>query len=233
MNDGGLHAFSVIGTVVVLGALGGGSLTWAGGGAGPELNLAEMESIEASLAYKKAEPPRQPQKEKRAPVEEKVEGISRDSDKKPVDKPEDKKPADKPDKDFSSVLDKYRRGDAEDIGTPSDEPIGQFDGSEYGFAEETRGDPYFQVLVRDLRAGWEYPEIAKTEGVPVGCFHITGEGKIVDTKFKEPSGNPELDDSVERAIKALEKQRNQDPVPVPTHLLRAVTTRWTCFRFKL
>ena len=84
---------------------------------------------------------------------------------------------------------------------------------------------------RNLREGWEYPEILSDVGVPVACIRLAADGKILDTNFRERSNNAELDDSVERALAALKKKRGQEPVPVPTHLLKW-TTKWTCFRLK-
>ncbi|MBP6633328.1 MAG: TonB C-terminal domain-containing protein [Kofleriaceae bacterium] len=249
-----MHTVALIGTMFVLAALAAPPLVFANddGGdrdAGP--NLDEMEAIEATLAYKKVTPPKLPQKDKQAPTPKVEEGVSTDANKvAQVCKTDGECGAGKVCRGGTCVRDpnakidpaskdidltKFMRpGDPDsEVGTPTEPDVGQFDGSEHGFAEESKGDPYFQKLVGDLRAGWEYPEISKGEGVPVGCFHLTADGKVADTKFKEKSGNAELDDSVERAIAALAKARNQDPIPVPTHLLKTATTRWICFRFSL
>jgi hypothetical protein len=228
------HLAAGFGTLLIAAALTGVSVFGFGHAEAAGPNLAEMEAIEASLAYKKTTKSKQPQKQFRAPVpEEKPEGVSRDADK-PVepDKPDEPKP--KPDEDFEKLYDKFKRDEDEElpVGKP-DEEVGAFDGSEFGFAEENKGDPYFQKLLADLVGGWSYPEILAGAGVPVGCVRLAADGKVVETNFKEKSGDEALDDSVERALATLQKQRNQAPVPVPTHLLRAATTRWTCFRFKL
>ena len=115
------------------------------------------------------------------------------------------------------------------VGKPT-EDVGQFDGSEFGFAEETKGDPYFQKLIADLRSGWEYPKLLQGAGVPVGCVRLEGSGKVSDTLFKEKSGDGDLDQSVEVALKRLKKLRDESPRPVPDHLLKH-TTRWICFKF--
>jgi len=229
-----LHLAASLGTAATTVALIGLAVfvDWAPAAlAGEGPNLDEMEAIEASIAYKKAEPPKQPQKQKRAPVPEEIEGVSRDENKTPVEPKKDDKR--KPDENFEDQYKKFQRKDDEDLeaGKPTDEDVGSFDGSEFGFAEETKGDPYFQKLVLDLREGWEYPEILSDVGVPVACIRLAADGKILDTNFRERSNNAELDDSVERALAALKKKRGQEPVPVPTHLLKW-TTKWTCFRLK-
>jgi hypothetical protein len=248
-----MHLTAFFGTILLSAAVATPTLVFAGGGDddGPRIDLDEMESIEASLAVKSKDY-KQPQKDKRAPdpiVDEKIGGdptkpdkvcttneecgkgrICRDGKciKDPNAKPEDTK-------DVVDDYDKYARPDTDDIGKPKDPEIGQFDGDERGWAEDSKGDPWFQQLIADLRGEWEYPEISAEQGVPVGCLHVKPDGTIADTEFKtkDKSGNPELDDSVERALARLKKKRDADPVPVPTHLLRKATTKWVCFRFKL
>ena len=64
----------------------------------------------------------------------------------------------------------------------------------------------------------------------MGCFRIQPDGKIAEVKFDVPSGDPILDDSVQRALKIVQKARNDKPQPVPTEQL-GVIKRWVCFRF--
>lgn len=193
-------------------------------------NLDDMEAIEASLAYKKADQ-KQPQKKKAPPPpEEKIEGVSHDEQKTPDEQKKDE-PQKKPQETLDDKFKKYQREntDDEEIGKP-EEDLGAFDGSEYGFANETKGDPYFQALIADLVKGWDYPELLADEGTPVGCMHLEPDGKIVDTLMKEKSGNSELDDSVERALKNLVKLRDEEPREVPAHLVKK-TRSWICFKF--
>ncbi|MEZ4361648.1 MAG: TonB C-terminal domain-containing protein [Kofleriaceae bacterium] len=234
-RDRDMHLVAAFGTVFLTGALIATPMVWAGSAPveeGP--SLADMEAIEASLAYKKAEPPKQPKKRFRAPDPIKKEGVSRDDTKKPEVKKEDPKPKDPP-QDLDEAFRKLqqRRGEDDPIGKPSEEEIGAFDGSQFGFAEESRGDPYFQKLVADLVSGWEYPEILQESGQPVGCMRLTKEGKVQDTLFKQKSDNGDLNDSVERALAAVKKLRNENPQPVPTHLLKAAITQWVCFKFRV
>jgi len=229
-----LHTWAATGLALVVTLMSGGlyaQRTFKGDGAARGPALEDLEVIEASIAYKKAEPQKQPQKKKRAAEETKVEGVSRDENKKPVEEKKDE-PKSKIDDD---PLAKFRRDNQDeelDVGKPVDDP-GVFDpDAPEGWAEETKGDPYFRTLIKQLRDGWEYPELLGAEGVPVGCMRLERDGRVSDTLFKQKSGNAELDDSVERALKTLEKTRADSPPPVPDHLLKH-TTRWICFKFEV
>lgn len=234
MRDRDMHAIAVCCALALTAAIVVPAVSFGSAGAAAS-NLGEMETIEASLAYKKASKS-QPQKQFRPPPPpEEATGLSHDETKAPTP-PDPTKKAPPPTDDKINPADykKFARTDDDmPVGNPSDEAVGAFDGSEYGFAEETRGDPYFQKLVADLVHGWEYPEILADTGTPVGCLHLEASGKIAETKFKEKSGTAELDDSVERALAAIKKLRNDEPVAVPPHLLRAATTKWICFKFKV
>jgi hypothetical protein len=232
-ENSALHAWASAGLAIIAFGISGGlyyQRGWADSGRPKGPALEDLEVIEASIAYKKAEPEKQPQKKKRAAEEKVVEGVSRDENKVPEkkDEPTSKIDDDDPLKDF-------RRPDQDedlDVGKVVDDP-GIFDpDAPIGWAEETKGDPYFQKLIQQLREGWEYPELLKAEGVPVGCMRLEKDGRVSDTLFKEKSGNAELDDSVERALKLLEKVRKDDPPAVPEHLLKH-TTRWICFKFEV
>lgn len=192
--------------------------------------LDDMEAIEASLAYKKPNAPKQPQKQKAPPPPEvKPQGVSHDETKKPDEtkkKPDDKKPDPKVSKD---PLKDFHRADPDmDTGEPTTN-IGAFDGSEFGIGDVTKGDPYFQRLVVDL--AWSSPELAKSGATaPVGCIHLDADGKIPDTTFKV-KGDDDIATLAESALKELKQKRNEKPEEVPTHLLKQLTTRWICFKF--
>lgn len=208
----------------------------------------DMESIEAAIAYKKT-PQKQPQKKTTQPEKPKDEGVSRDDKKPPVEgcktdaecKPDEtckanrcepKKPKPAKPLDTSQVFaDHPHPSDDDDgpVGKPTTEP-GDFNGDEHGWAPQTKGHPFWQKFAQDIHENFSLPEISAANGIPVGCFHITPDGNIVDTKVKERSGSPDLDDAAERAIHAVQKLRNNNPTPVPTELLGA-TTRWICVRF--
>jgi outer membrane biosynthesis protein TonB len=229
-----LHGFALAGTIVLTIVLFGGTLYLTEAAeVDPVPPLKEMMTIEASLA-KKAEKKVQPQKELKAPEPPpKPEGVSRDENKKPEEKkPEEKKPPPKPKDDKPIDLSKFKHP-TDDEPQPGAKPttdIGTFDGSEKGFAPLNAGNPYWQNLVADFHQVWEIPQISKVNGAAVGCIHIEGDGKIVAVKFDTPSGDETLDDSVQRAMKATQKARNEKPQPVPTEQL-GVIKKWVCFRF--
>lgn len=231
-NNGQIHGFALVGTAVLSGVLFGGTLYLTGAAeAAHQPELKEMIAIEASLA-RKSEKKQQPQKELKTP-EPPVppEGVSHDENKKPIDKPKDDKKPPKPD-DTPIDISKFKHA-SDDDPQPGAKPttdIGQFDGSEKGFAPINAGNPYWQHLVADFHQVWEIPQISKVNGAAVGCFHIEPDGKIAATKFDAPSGDETLDDSVQRAMKATQKARNDKPQPVPTEQL-GVIRKWVCFRF--
>jgi len=231
-NNRQMHGFALVGTVVLSGALFGGTLyltETAEAAHQPELK--EMITIEASLA-RKSEKKRQPQKELKTPEPPaKPEGVSHDENKPPIDKPKDDKKPPKPD-DKPIDISKFKHA-SDDDPQPGAQPtadVVQFDGSEKGFAPINAGNPYWQHLVADFKQVWEIPQNVKVNGAAVGCFHIEPEGKIAGTKFDVPSGDEILDDSVQRAMKATQKARNDKPQPVPTEQL-GVIKKWVCFRF--
>jgi outer membrane biosynthesis protein TonB len=257
LNNSQLHGFAFAGTLVLAGSLFGATL-YMTEAVEPEHvpALKEMMTIEASLA-RKSEKKQQPQKEAKAPEpppppeppkpepEPKApeppppppEGVSRNENKKPVDKPKlpERKPVKPPKPDDKPVdLSKFKHA-SDDDPQPGAKPttdIGQFDGSEKGFAPVNTGDPYWRNLVADFRQVWELPTISKVDSghLPIGCFHIEADGKIAGVRFDAPSGDETLDDSVQRAMNATKKTRNDKPQPVPTEQL-GVIRKWVCFRF--
>ena len=232
LNNSQLHGFAFAGTIVFSIALFGGTLYMTqAADVAPVPPLKEMITIEASLA-RKAEKKVQPQKELKAPEPPpKPEGVSRDENKKPEDKkPEEKKPPPKDAKPVDLSKFKHPTDDEAQPGAGPATDIGQFNGSEKGFAPINAGNPYWQQLVADFHQVWELPTISKVNGAAVGCFHIEPDGKIAQIKFDTPSGDDTLDDSVQRALKATQKKRNDNPQPVPTEQL-GVITKWVCFRF--
>jgi outer membrane biosynthesis protein TonB len=232
LNNSQLHGFAFVGTLVFSAALFGGTLYMTEAAEASHVPpLKEMMTIEASLA-RKAEKKVQPQKELKAPEPPpKLEGVSRDENQKPPEKkPEEKKPPPKQDKPLDISKFKHSSDDEPQPGAKPTTDIGQFDGSEKGFAPLNAGNPYWQHLVADFHQVWEIPQISKVNGAAVGCIHIEADGKIVAIKFDSPSGDETLDDSVQRAMKATQNARNEKPQPVPTEQL-GVIKKWVCFRF--
>src|SRR5688572_28501761 len=104
-DNGVLHGLASAGLAIVVFACAGGLYVqrgWAGGDKQEGPALEDLEVIEASIAYKKAEPQKQPQKKKRAAEEKILEGVSRDENKVPEkkDEPKSKIDDDDPLKDF-------------------------------------------------------------------------------------------------------------------------------------
>ena len=226
-----MRVVSLFGTAVLTAAVFAPVLFFTEQAKAQKADFGDMEAIEASVAYKKA-PVKQPQKKVKEPDPvEKPEGVSHDETKKPPEKKdEQKKP---PKKDDTDPLAKFHHPTDDDSPTGNVKPDpGDFNGESYGWAAATTGHPFWRKLVADFRQGWEIPTISAADAkvLPAGCFHITPDGKIQDTKFKEKSGNEVLDDSVQRGLEALKKLRNDNPIPVPNELL-SVTNRWVCFRF--
>jgi len=236
LNNSQMHGAALVATIVVAGALFAVTFYAAQSVEPPhEPPLKEMITIEASLARKSVKQ-KQPVKELKAPEPPvKPEGVSRDENKKPVEPPKKddkkppKKPPDKPIDDISKVF-KHASDDEPQPGAKQTADTGQFDGSEKGFAPLNAGNPYWQDLVAEFHRVWELPTISKVTGAAVGCFHIAPDGKIVATRFDSRSGDETLDDSVQRAMKATQKTRNDKPQPVPTEQL-GVIRKWVCFRF--
>lgn len=249
LGNGEIHAVSVVGAAVLTAALFYPVLFLTEKAENTKTKWDDMESIEAAIAYKKT-PQKQPQKKTSQPEPPKPdEGVSRDEKKAPVEgckkdsecKPDEtckdhhcqpKKPKPEKPPQVDQVFAAHPHADDDDdapVGKPTTSP-GDFNGEEYGWAPQTKGHPFWQKFAQDIHENFNLPEISVANGIPVGCFHITPDGRIVDTKFKEKSGSPDLDDAAERAIHAVQKLRNDSPIPVPTELLGA-TNRWICIRF--
>jgi hypothetical protein len=246
-KDGEIQAVSILGTAILTSALALPVVYLTEAAAPQTVRFDDMESIEASIAYKKV-PQKQPEKKTSQPEVKKQEGISHDENKKPVDqckadsdcKPDDKckngkcVPREEPKKvvqNTDDVLAKFHHSTDEDAdpGKPVTQP-GDFNGNEEGWAPTTTGNPFWQGFVKDIRQNFNLPTISETNGPPEGCFHITPDGKIAETKIKKKSDSPDLELAAENALDAVKKLRNDNPVQVPTELLGQIS-RWICFRF--
>ncbi|GAB4557978.1 MAG: hypothetical protein Tsb0020_02580 [Haliangiales bacterium] len=208
----------------------------------------------------KSQPVRQPQKprqraQKAAPI--KPVGASRDETRvpeEPTPPTPDKqppKPAEEPPEteDFASQFERFRElrqdGDDDDVfatdnpaGTATSGPTdgdtgstgGAFDGSEHGFAEVNKGDPYMRELAGDANRFWVVPTLAQNSGAAAGCVQLAEDGRILDTQLLEPTSNATIDAAVKRALKKLTELRADGSRPVPAHLIQA-TREWICFKF--
>jgi len=247
LKNGDMHAISAVGAVVLTALLAIPTIWMAeakGANAGPLLE--DMEAIEASLAVKK-KPQKQPQKkiEEKAP-EEKQEGVSKD-EKKVVEEnvckldkdcksgevckkgkcePEKIAKTEDPNKD---PLAPFRKKDPDAVtGDKPTTEVGAFNDNEHGWAEETKGAPFFQRLAKDFNEAFDYPAILEGEN-SVGCLHLIADGTIQKFKVDPKSGVDTLDDAVERALKKMKQVRAQNPEAPPIELLKQATTRWICF----
>src|SRR5262245_52367411 len=145
MRDGELEMVSIFGTAVITAALFVPVLYFTEKAEASKPDFSDMESIEASIAYKKT-PQKQPQKKIEAKQpEEKPEGVSRDEKKQPVEpkKEDPKKPP--PKKEDTDPLAKFKHPTDDDTqtGKPTTEP-GDFNGNEFGWAPQTKGHPFWQ-----------------------------------------------------------------------------------------
>lgn len=241
-----MHVISALGAITFTIALAVPTIWLAEAkGANPGPVLEDMEAIEASLAVKK-KPQKQPQKKiEEKPPEQKPEGISHDENKPVEDKvcktdkdckagEHCKKKKCEPDKiaktedpNKTPTVFPHRDPDAETGDKPTTE-VGAFNDSDRGWAEESKGHPFFQRVARDFVENFEYPKILQGESA-VGCIHLLADGTIQKYKVDPKSGEDTLDDAVERALKKMKQVRAQNPEAVPVELLKQATTRWICF----
>lgn len=232
LKDGEMQIVSIVGACVLSAALIVPTVWFtkaADAQAAPVLDNREV--IEATLAYRK-KPQKQPQKKFDRPEVVKPQGVSHDENKKVEEKKEEKKPEKQPKIDLDDPFKGIRRPD-EEVGRPTTEPEGDFNGSDKGFAPESKGDPYLAELRADMN--FMFPEIAKAQSIPIGCIHLQPDGRIKETTFDPPIGKKGDDDlqvAAEAALKQLKKTRNQEPKPVPTYLL-SITKQWLCFKFSV
>jgi outer membrane biosynthesis protein TonB len=230
-KDGEMHTLAVIGACVLSAGLGGGLYGFSGEAKAESTApaLEDLEAIEASIATRK-KPAKLPQKQfQEPPPEQEADKVSRTADKM-TDPPKDK--PNEPKIDPNDPLKNVKRREVDDdkpVGKPT-EDVGDFNENERGFADETKGHPFFQRVARDINDGWEFPKILSATKAAVGCLHITADGKIAKTKL-DKSGDAELDQSAEDTLKKVETKRNNNPEPVPTDIAKLATTRWICFKF--
>lgn len=140
-----------------------------------------------------------------------------------------KKKTDKPDPDDKVASIPDRTGNVDDPkGKPTENTVGAFDGDKHGLAKTNSGDPWFARLSNAFFSNLEFPKL-EVASAAQPCVRLTPDGKITDTEFKKQSDNEGLNGKITVALKKLAEQRNDKPEPVPTHLLKDVTTQWTCF----
>lgn len=209
---------------------------------GPKIG--QMVTIEAALAYKSNDPKsRQPQKPRRSKPtpspQPDTNPVSRDETQAPVE-PKPPEPPRQQEENFEEQFEKFRdmRQEEEDESAEAEEGAGAedqraggaFDGSEHGFAEVNKGDPYMRELAGQAHGFWSVPTLEQGSGHAVGCVQLGKDGRILDTQLLPPTQNATIDAAVKRALKQLTDAREAEPKPVPAHLMEA-TTQWICFKF--
>jgi hypothetical protein len=236
MSSPSLHVHGVLAAVVFHGLL--GTAVWHYEARDEDErsrppDFADAMTIEASLAYlsEKPKPTRQPQKPSNPMVAPTPPpGVSFDADRAPIEPgPDEPRPPDEfidPSKTFA----KARKFDFDEEPTDGADPeTGSATGSEWGTAAEAKGDPYVGELHGRIKAVWKVPSLETGAGEALGCVRLASEGRIVDRRLWKPSGNANLDRSVDQAL----RDATDMDVPVPEHLLHLLTKKGICFRFKL
>ncbi len=240
----GLRLSGILMTALVHGAVVVSMVAFSscpGAAEGPKIG--QMVTIEAALAYKsKDSKSRQPQKPRRSqpPAPQPTTNpVSRDEEQAPVEQKPPEPPTQR-DEDFAEQFEKYRqmRQEEEDesaevengAGADEERAGGAFDGSEHGFAEVNKGDPYMRELAGQAHGFWSVPTLEQGSGHAVGCVQLGKDGRIIDTQLLPPTQNATIDAAVKRALKQLTDAREAEPKPVPPHLMEA-TTQWICFKF--
>ncbi len=184
--------------------------------------------IEASIAMKKDKKATQPVKPPNAPPPTKHEGVSHDEQKKP--KPPDKK-KDEPKVDNTKPPDfsSYKHPNPDDATNKAPRTQGDFNGADNGNALVSKGDAFIGRLSADMN--YVVPPIAECDGTPpLACIKLSAQGKVVETKIKQPSDKPCLTSAAEEAIKRIKQARDEKPEEVPSHLLESLTENGICFR---
>ena len=235
-----IHIIGIIVTIVLHGGVGTAVAVWDGHDDEVEnprakFDFTDAQVIEASLAFKAPEQKkksRQPQKKKNpmvAPPE--VQGVSRDAEKAPV---EPKKTEEKPPPEFVDPTSTFKKARNIDLdmdpteGGEEDLP-GSVDGSEWGTADQAKGDEYVGELHGRIKEFYSVPTLETQAGQALGCVRLTPDGKIAERKLYQPSGIANLDRAVNEALrKASDMER-----AVPSHLINLLTKQGICFRFNL
>jgi hypothetical protein len=210
---------------------------------GPKIG--QMVTIEAALAYKskdsKSQQPQKPRRPRPAPAPQpEANQVSRDETQaSPESKPPEPPEPPRQEENFEEQFERFRQERQEEeeaaeaetgAGADDERAGGAFDGSEHGFAELNKGDPYMRELAGQAHGFWSVPTLEQGSGHAVGCIQLGKEGRILDTQLLPPTQNATVDAAVKRALKQLTDARDAEPSPVPAHLMEA-TTQWICFKF--
>jgi hypothetical protein len=218
------------------------------GGGDDRPKIGQMVTIEASLAYKsndaRSKQPQKPRRRRPTPTPE-TNPVSRDETQEPVEPRPDEPSKPQDEEDFSKQFEKFRDERQQDeaegeegAGEDSERTGGAFDGSEHGFAEVNKGDPYLRELAAQAHGFWNVPTLEQGSGQAAGCVRLGANGRIIEAELgrdldlpgARPPQNATIDAAVKRALKQLTELRESEAKPVPAHLMEA-TTQWICFNF--
>lgn len=218
------------------------------GGDDDRPKIGQMVTIEASLAYKsndaRSKQPQKPRRRRPTPTPE-TNPVSRDETQEPVEPRPDEPSKLQDEEDFSKQFEKFRDERQQDeaegeegAGDDSERTGGAFDGSEHGFAEVNKGDPYLRELAAQAHGFWSVPTLEQGSGQAAGCVRLGANGRILEAELgrdldlpgARPPQNATIDAAVKRALKQLTELRESEAKPVPAHLMEA-TTQWICFNF--
>ena len=94
---------------------------------------------------------------------------------------------------------------------------------------DAKGDPYVGELHGRIKTAWKVPSLETRGGVALGCVRLAADGSIDERKLWKPSGNQNLNRSVDQAL----RDASDMDKPVPSHLTNLLIVQGICFRFKL
>lgn len=146
------------------------------------------------------------------------------------DKPKPKEPdKDKPKPNLSKLFDEVKnmRVEDDDRATKVATEEGDPNGVRGGTANEASGDPYIQAIVAAVIERWTVPtmltpgELSKLQAA--ACLKIDDDGRLVEFKITEPSGNSLFDGSLLATLGSIRE------LPKPTgRFARAARTGKLC-----
>jgi hypothetical protein len=201
----------------------------------------KINAIEAGLAAPSQEQKKMPDKKKRAPEPppEPKEGVVKEQPKDPKKKEEKKPPPEvkktpplKKEPDPPSKIKPRPDPDANPdtaVGPVTTPNLGPPNNNTAGNRAVNTGDPFWARLSGDIYANFAYPAVLETKKIAMGCFHFAVDGTVSHWRLIPRSEDATLDDAVERALTAVQKQRKANPEQIPSHLLKQATEQWNCF----
>ena len=216
-KNGELHTLAAVGSCLLTAGLGVALYVFTDDAKAEASvpQLEDLEAIEASIATRK-KPAKLPQKKtQEAPPEPVADKVNRSATEMP-DPPKEKPPQDPKIDPNDPLKNVKRRGETEtDSPTgPATEESGAFKRRRARLRRRDEGPPVPPARGARHQRCLGVPKILSATNAAVGCLHLTADGKISKTKL-EGSGDSQLDQSVEAALKKVETKRNTNPEPMP------------------